>query len=253
MCHRAALAAITALFASCSLWDQKENKANTNFTYSLIFSGGRHRIQNIKYLNLAGYMLVFYDERLVLLSVPKTGTTAYQDALKDRADIVISDPPELKHAPVYRYNRWIRPMFDKVCGAEMELAAVMREPVSWLSSWYRFRQRPFLDGRANSTKNISFDDFVRAYCSDQPPGYAKIGSQAKFLEARNNGCAVSHLFRYENQAAIKTFLEQRLNVKITLQKMNVSPGTASPLSPEIEDLLKRTKPEEFDLYNSIAT
>lgn len=53
-------------------------------------------------------MLVFYKERLAFLSVPKTGTTAYESALAARADMVISDPPMLKHAPVYRYNRFIR-------------------------------------------------------------------------------------------------------------------------------------------------
>ena len=89
-------------------------------------------------------MLVFVKERLSFLSMPKTGITAYQTALAPRADLVINNSPLLKHAPVYRYNRFIRPMFLNVCDAEMELMAVMREPVSWLSSWYRYRQRPFM-------------------------------------------------------------------------------------------------------------
>ena len=105
-------------------------------------------------------MLVFFKERLALLSVPKTGTTAYQTALAARADMVISDPPLLKHAPVYRYNRFIRPMFLNVCDAEMELVAVMRDPVSWLSSWYRYRQRPFMVDKPNNTHGITFNDFV---------------------------------------------------------------------------------------------
>jgi hypothetical protein len=59
-------------------------------------------------------MLIFYKERLAFLSVPKTGTTAYETALRDRADMVISEPAMLKHAPVYRYNRFLRPMFTNV-------------------------------------------------------------------------------------------------------------------------------------------
>lgn len=89
-------------------------------------------------------MLVFFDERLVFLSVPKTGTTAYLSALGAHADMIISGPPMLKHAPVYRYNRFIRPMFQQLCDVEMELMAVMREPISWLGSWSRYRQRPFV-------------------------------------------------------------------------------------------------------------
>jgi len=46
-------------------------------------------------------MLVFSNEKLVFLSVPKTGTTAYEAALAPHAAIVVSNPPELKHAPVF--------------------------------------------------------------------------------------------------------------------------------------------------------
>ncbi|KIC22401.1 hypothetical protein [Leisingera sp. ANG-Vp] len=196
-------------------------------------------------------MMIFFKERLALLSVPKTGTTAFQAALRNRADLVISDPPELKHAPVYRYNRWIRPMYEKVCGAELEVAAVMREPVSWLGSWYRYRQRPGLDGRPNSTKGISFDEFLQAYCKGSPPSFANVGSQAKFLEAQPNGCKVSHLFRYEDQEALKNFLEQRLDQEIFLERRNVSPKTDLALSPKAESHLRRKRPAEFELYESI--
>ncbi|UWQ80930.1 sulfotransferase family 2 domain-containing protein [Leisingera sp. S132] len=197
-------------------------------------------------------MMIFFKERLALLSVPKTGTTAFQAALRDRADLVISDPPELKHAPLYRYNRWIRPMFEKVCGAELEVAAVIREPVSWLGSWYRYRQRPALDGQPNSTKGISFDDFLHAYCKGKPPAFANVGSQAKFLETQPNGCRVNHLFRYEDQEALTTFLETRLDTEIRLERKNVSPQAATELSQETEAHLRRKRAAEFELYNSIT-
>lgn len=196
-------------------------------------------------------MLVFYDARLVLLSVPKTGTSAYQEALQTRADLAITNPPELKHAPLYRYNRWIRPMFARVCNAELDVAAVMREPVSWLGSWYRFRQRPFLDGKTTSTRGLSFDDFVRDYCKGQQPEHANVGSQAKFLEAQKNGCRVTHLFRYEDQPRLQQFLQDRLGVELTLQQRNVSPAMDLTLSPEINALYRRKKPDEFALYDSI--
>ena len=121
-------------------------------------------------------MLIFYKERLAFLSVPKTGTTAYETALRDRADMVISEPAMLKHAPVYRYNRFLRPMFTNVCDVELELLAVMREPISWLGSWWRYRQRPFMKGKPNSTQGISFDDFVLAYLKGKKPGFADVGA-----------------------------------------------------------------------------
>lgn len=130
--------------------------------------------------------------------MPKTGTTAYQTALAPRADLVINNPPLLKHAPVYRYNRFIRPMFLNVCDAEMELMAVMREPVSWLSSWYRYRQRPFMKDKPNNTHGITFDDFVLAYMKGKRPDFAEVGSQLKFLDRQPNGTGITHLFAYED-------------------------------------------------------
>jgi len=197
-------------------------------------------------------MLVFFKERLVLLSVPKTGTTAFHTALRDRADIVISDPPELKHAPLYRYNRWIRPMFQKVCDVEMDVVAVMREPISWLGSWYRFRRRPFMEGKENATTNVSFDDFVLAYCKGKRPGFANVGSQARFLEAQPNGCSVSHLFRYENQGRLIEFLDAKLSITLDLKKENVSPAIDIHLSSHVEDILRRKCGDEFSLYDSIG-
>lgn len=196
-------------------------------------------------------MLIFYKERLAFLSVPKTGTTAYEAALRDRADMVISEPPMLKHAPVYRYNRFIRPMFLNVCDAEMELVAVMREPISWLGSWWRYRQRPFMQGKPNATHDISFDDFVLAYMKGKKPSFADVGMQSKFLEKQPNGTGVTHLFKYEDQSKLQEFLCQRLDVTLSLAQQNVSPKIEQKLSADVELRFRRKYADEFSLYENI--
>jgi len=196
-------------------------------------------------------MLVFHKERLVLLAVPKTGTTALQTALRARADIVVADPPELKHAPVYRYNRFFRPMFEKVCNTSMETVAVMREPVSWLGSWYRYRHRPFMKGNPNATFDVSFDEFVQAYTRGDRPGFANVGSQAKFLEPRPNGTSVTYLFRYEAPGQLASFLNERLGDMPELKRENVSPDMDLTLSEGTRRKLHRKCAAEFDLYNAI--
>jgi hypothetical protein len=197
-------------------------------------------------------MLVFFKERLAFLSVPKTGTTAYESALAPRADMVISEPPMLKHAPVYRYNRFIRPMFLKVCDTEMELMAVMREPISWLGSWYRYRRRPFMQGKPNSTFDVSFDEFILAYMKGKKPGFADVGSQLNFMAAQPNGTGITHYFKYEDQPKLQEFLSDRLGVTLDLKRENVSPDMELVLSPDIEERFRRKFDEEFSLYDSIG-
>ena len=196
-------------------------------------------------------MLLFWKEKLVLLSVPKTGTTAIEAALSSKASMIISDPPELKHAPVYRYNRFFRPMFEKACKAEMETFAMMREPVSWLGSWFKYRQRPFLDGQPKSTAGMTFDDFVLAYMKGDKPPFANVGSQVRFLEPRPNGTKVDHLFRYEDNAGWSTFLRDRLGKHIEFERLNVSSSEPLNLSPNVEARFRRKMSEEFELWDSI--
>ncbi len=197
-------------------------------------------------------VIVFFKQRLAFLSVPKTGTTAYEKALAPHADMVISEPPMLKHAPVYRYNRFIRPMFAKVCDVELELMAVMREPISWLGSWYRYRRRPFMEGKPNNTFDVSFDEFVLAYMKGDKPGFAEVGSQLKFMETQPNGTGITHHFRYENQPRLQAFLEERLGIPLKLSRENVSPQMTLDLSPNVEKRFRRKFAAEFDLYDSIS-
>ena len=196
-------------------------------------------------------MLVFWNERLVLLSVPKTGTQAFARALGTRASMVVRDPPELKHAPVYRYNRFFRPMFGKMGADDLELAAVIREPLDWLGSWYRYRQRPALDGRPTSTREMTFDEFLIAACQARPPAPANVGSPAKFIEPRPNGTSVTHLFRYEDQDGLRRFLEDRLGGLPELDDVNVSPRKTLSVSPEVEALVRQKRAADFALWESI--
>ena len=195
-------------------------------------------------------MLIFWKERLVFLSVPKTGSSAWHEALAPRAAIAVSDPPELKHAPVYRYNRFFRPMMEKMGAEQMDILAVVREPVSWLGSWYRYRQRPFLDGKPVSTAGISFDDFCIAYCQADRPAFANVGAQSKFVEPRPNGVSVTHLFRYEDQPRLLAFLEDRLGGPIALSRHNVSPSAALALAPTTRALLEQACAEDFALWQT---
>ena len=126
-------------------------------------------------------MLVFWKESLIYLAVPKTGTVAIESALAPHAAMVLREPPQIKHAPLYRYGRFLRPMFDKVGNKKLDTIAVIRNPVEWLSSWYRYRNRNFLIGHENSTRGVAFNDFVIEYCKDDPAPFAKIGSQAAYV------------------------------------------------------------------------
>lgn len=195
-------------------------------------------------------MLIFFKERLAFLSLPKTGSTAYQTALQNRADIVISGPPDLKHAPVRRYDRFFQNIFRKMYDTEMEIMAVVREPFDWMGSWYRYRSRPELNDQTNSVGALSFEAFVEAYMQNPRPPFADFGSQSEFLRTRSNGAGASHVYRYEHQDKILEFLENRLNTTIELPRVNVSPRRDLTLSKKTESRFRKRHAAEFRLHDS---
>ncbi|WP_368343926.1 gamma-glutamyl kinase [Pelagovum sp. HNIBRBA483] len=198
-------------------------------------------------------MLVFWKENLVFLAVPKTGTTAIEGALSPHAAIIFRDPPILKHVPLYRYRRFVEPLLDKAGDASrLETLAVIRHPLDWLSSWYRYRHREELIGQPNSTRNLSFDEFVLEFCKRTPASFAAVGSQAKFLTDTEDGPGVTHLFQYENQRGLIAFLENRLQRKIDLPLKNVSPKIDLSILPSTVSKLEKSRDEEFEMWENAA-
>ena len=195
-------------------------------------------------------MLVFWKENLVLLAVPKTGSTALEGALAPRASLVLRDPPEIKHAPCYRYKRFLKPLFKQVGDKDPELMAVVRNPIDWLGSWYRYRTRDDLVGQPNSTRDISFDEFVLEYCKGSPAPFANVGSQARFLTINDGEIGAKHLFQYEQWDKVIQYLEERLDMTVTLKDKNVSPKMDLTLSEEVAAKLREKRAAEFDVWEA---
>ncbi len=196
-------------------------------------------------------MLVFFEQRLAFLATPKTGSTAIAAALESLAAVSVQRPPLLKHTTVHRYRRFIGPFLEAASKDTFTLVALMREPVDWLGSWYRFRQREETEA-GKSTRGMSFDDFVRAWCQNPRPDFADVGSQGKFLRPRQ-GQGVDRLFRYEEIDAFVHFLEERLGCEIILPRLNVSPPGTLELSAETAALLREVAAEDFGLYQTLTS
>ncbi|WP_420397915.1 gamma-glutamyl kinase [Nioella sp.] len=197
-------------------------------------------------------MLVFWKQRIVLLAVPKTGTTALEQALLPHASAAILDPPGQKHVSAQGYRNRLSGFFEQRGKRPMELVAVMREPVDWLGSWYRYRSRPQLDGKPNSTAGLSFDAFVEAWLRDDKPAYAEVGSQANFLSDGQGKLSVDRLFRYDCIANLVRFMEDRLDTSLDMSRANMSPKRPVELSDAMRNRLMREAAAEFALWDSLS-
>ncbi|MFQ5437654.1 MAG: sulfotransferase family 2 domain-containing protein [Paracoccaceae bacterium] len=197
-------------------------------------------------------MLILWNEKLAILAVPKTGTTAIEAALAPFAAMTYMRPPGVKHMTLRRFDRFIRPYLEKSGMSDVETFALMREPMDWLGSWYRYRRRDQIKGSEKSTSNVSFEEFVRAYL--QPgnrPAFADLGSQARQLCGKGGNIGVDHLFRYEEMDKAVRFLSARLGRNIALEKSNVSQPMDLSLSPDLAARLRQHFASDLEIYASI--
>ncbi len=198
-------------------------------------------------------MMILWKEKLAFIAVPKTGTTAIEAALAPYASISFGRQPSLKHMTHQRFNRFIRPFLKKEGQEDVEVFAVMREPVSWLGSWYRYRQRDELADTVNSTRGVSFDQFVQTYLQPKNrPAYAQLGSQSRQLSISRDEVGIRLLFRYENMPRLLDFLSDRLGARLDLAEYNVSPKMDLELTTATEKQLRHQHALDFATYAAIA-
>ncbi len=194
-------------------------------------------------------MIVSFRARLAVLALPKTGTTALESVLASRSDIAMTGDPKFKHMRLRRFERDIRPLLNASGFEDIETLAVIREPVDWLGSWYRYRTRPVLLGTPRSTAAISFNAFVEAYLSDDPPVFARVGRPSRFLEPTPSGRAVTHLMRYDRPEALFALLSDRFGFDVAPARENVSPTLPLQLDPGLRRRLELEMARDFELYD----
>ncbi|MFV0409580.1 MAG: hypothetical protein ACK5LJ_07760 [Paracoccus sp. (in: a-proteobacteria)] len=193
-------------------------------------------------------MLIFWEQRLVFLATPKAGSTAIEVALEPLASLAVQRPPEMKHANAARFQRHIHPWLQEMTADHFTTVALMREPLEWLRSWYRFHLRDAADGPAEP--EISFETFAQSYL-EQPKSVTQgIGTQTAFL----TGAAepVDRIFRYEDIDAFTHFLDEWLGCEINLPRINVPPSADVSLSGETESQLRAALSGDFALYSSLS-
>jgi len=197
-------------------------------------------------------MLIFIKERLVLFATPKTASTSIETTLQNLSSMKLSAPSVVKHTTYRRYKRLLEPYVVAIIDDTPDCIAAFREPVDWLGSWYRYRGRQSLIGKDNSTHGITFDQFVAAYLQDDQPKFANVGSQARFVSTKNGTLGMSHLFRYDKINTMIAFLEDRLNKRIKLPQINVSPKAELSLSPDLLKELQNAYARDFEIYDTIG-
>lgn len=199
-------------------------------------------------------MLVSFKHRLAILAMPKCASTAFEEALAGRMDLVLRGHPGIKHMRLRGFDRFIRPYLATMTDEPFEVISAFREPEDWLHSWWRYRRRDEIAGRENSTQGMSFAQFVDCYIDGaQKP--ADVGRQGQFIADKNGRVGVDRLFRYDDMDAMVGYVADRLGAEIRLDRRNASPPApwlGSKLSGGQRTKLRAALARDYEIYDTMA-
>jgi len=109
-------------------------------------------------------MLLSLSHKFIFVANLKSASTAIESAIGDKAEIKLSATKFGKHdglSAISNKFAWIK---RYVPYEEFFVFGVMRDPVDYLLSLYNSHQKPAFDGKQQSTKGISFDEFLGPWC-----------------------------------------------------------------------------------------
>lgn len=198
-------------------------------------------------------MIISKRGNFIYFANPKTATTAIEAALLPYATVYIGDDPALKHIGVNQYKKLIEPFLEEIgIGKELDRIGVIRHPIDWLASWYKYRKRSADNNTAVSTQNIGFDEFARAFMDkENRPEYARIGSPSGILNEKGAKFGVNYLYAYEALDRMASDLSSRLDTEIEFHtRINESDEFETELEPETESLLKEHFKKDFERYEN---
>lgn len=192
-------------------------------------------------------MLISTRHQLVFIAMPKTGTRSLEAALTPHSSILIPRDPKVIHTTLGQFNQYLRPWLEEKGYLELTTFGVVREPIDWLQSWWRYRARDNLQGHHNYTGHVSFEGFAEAYLSPKPPAFARFQHPTGVLT--DDGRPVDMLFKYENYDALVDWLSDRIGKALKIDHRNASPSREAPqLSDGVRQRLTEALGDEYRLW-----
>jgi hypothetical protein len=196
-------------------------------------------------------MLASVEKGFVLLSNPKTGTTALESAFERFADIRIGGSPKWKNIT---YDEMTEIFGDYFQRRGCTIYAVVRHPVDALVSWYRYRSRPQLARTRNKwhdkyTGDISFSQFVEEWAASSTVR-GRVPVSVKWCLTKEGEPAPISFYRYEDLPTLFEVLSRHVGREIAAERLNVSPER--PLDIDREAVAALPKMRKFiEIYESI--
>ncbi len=193
-------------------------------------------------------MRVSSKYNFTFLCMPKCASTSIEKALDPYSQLSTFKNPKMKHTNFSKYAKYIKPF---VGAKDIEVVCLMREPISWLNSWYRFRCRSNMKNLKNYCGDLSFQEWIDEYLSENRSSRAKIGVQNTFFKDKAGNIGVDKIFKYEHLEEIKKFFENKIGDTVNIPTLNQSQKIDFELKPQTLQKLREVLKDDYVIYESL--
>lgn len=178
-------------------------------------------------------MLIGVRKRFIFVANTKTGSTALQAALLDHAEIDHGLSPARKHMRLRKVLTTFDFLFDGRVATRDEFFAfgVMRDPLDWLMSWYRYRlDQSVRDPLPAGTTFAQFCAMTKDFNFRLRDGRPNL--QSDFFVAEDGAVLADYIIPYQDLAAHYGRIAQALGLPGTLPVRNRTKLRDNPVVPD---------------------
>jgi chondroitin 4-sulfotransferase 11 len=191
-------------------------------------------------------LLISDTPPFIFIAVPKTGSSSVERILQPLADKAGSN----------RFNKHVLAMKlqDELVTEQWRAAykfAFVRNPYTWMYSWYRFRQRDSLNQpdspyRDRYTGDISFDEFIHSFYKNE-----MMLKQSDFIATHRGELLVDFVGRFENLQQDFALVCSKLDITAEhLPRVKVSKidDAAEAMSASSRQIINDYFSQDFDMF-----
>lgn len=165
-------------------------------------------------------MLISIKKEFCFIANTKAASTSIENALQKYSEIRLTGTPALKHMPLRELECSIAP-FLAGKGVNIERFykfSVIREPVSWLVSWFNYHSLAMFKDKKIYLGDIDFDSFLKKVFNGDFLFISK-GQSVRFI---SDNYQMDKLICFENLSKKLEYLSGKLDIDLVLGHQNIS-------------------------------
>ena len=198
-------------------------------------------------------MLIGLQHRFIFVANTKSASTAIESALRPYAEIHHGGTPARKHIALHAALREYADLFARhgMATEDFFKFGVMREPIDWIASWFRYRKEGRVDNPLPA--GMRFEEFWHRHDWNFTRSDGRRSLQGPRFTARDGRVLADVIIPYHRLEEFFPVICAQLHLNVRLERHNVSAHTPETVKipPWLRAELRDFYAEDYALFERL--